>query len=623
MTEVKRRVRRAGLLATALFVALGARVAWLQVGPGDAHAASAWDNALRERRVVPPRGRILDRRGELLADTRPSVDLVVRPSDVPDPAALREALSRWLEPTSIERLDEALAATGLERHRAWTVARDLDGATLAKVASHRHLLAGTELEASQLRTYTAEPTAPHLVGYLSEAGPEDLLRLDPDRYRAGDQIGRLGLEQIEEPRLRGVPGRDARLVDTLGRPVHGSGPWYDALEEERRSRQQPAIAGSDVHLTLDAAVQREAIAALDGRPGAAVMLDVHTGAVLAYASAPVFDPGELVRGVPRSRWRELGTDPTKPLLDRVVRGLYPPASTFKVATAAAALEAGISADLTVSCGGSYQVGRRRFRCWKRGGHGMVDLVGALRGSCDVWFYKVGLELGPEPIADAARRLGLGPPTGFGLNGERGGLLPSPDWMRRRHGLPWSIGDTASASIGQGINQATPLQLAVMTASIANGGSRVTPWVVDRVVEPDGVTRQLGGARPPEPTGFDAAVLAPIRAGLEAVVMDEHGTAHRSRIEGMPYAGKTGTAQVVSAELKALRPGRETEDHALFVAYAPLEAPRVAVAVVVEHAGGGSANAAPVAKRMLEVWARGEGLIAEPEPETEPEPESVP
>jgi penicillin-binding protein 2 len=486
--------------------------------------------------------------------------------------------------------------------------RDLDTSQQAWLAARRHRLEGLDLHASHLRAYPLGAGAAHLVGYISEVGHSDLLHLDDARYRAGDQVGRRGLERSEEPHLAGLPGRAAALVDALGRPTDGQGPWHEALLEARDHRQRPAVPGADVYLSLDSEVQQATWHALGERRGAAVMLDVHSGALLAYASSPAYDPAELVRGVGRARWKELTDAGPKPLVDRNARGLYPPASTFKVVTAAAAMEHGVRSDFTVTCNGGYQVGRRRFRCWKRGGHGVVDLRSALMGSCDVWFYVAGLEVGVDKLAEMASRLGLGRPTGLELNGERGGLVPSRDFMRRRYGQEWTIGDTASAAIGQGINLATPLQLARMTAAVANGGELVTPWVVQRVVGPEGSTVYLGGAQETQPTDLSTEVLQALRGGLEAVVMDDKGTARSVRIEGMPFAGKTGTAQTVSAKLKAERPGPETEDHALFVAYAPLEDPQVAVAVVMEHAGGGSTHAAPVARQMLQAWGRVEGLL---------------
>ncbi len=609
---MRRRIRWAGVAALLSFSVLSVRLSWLESGSGEAWAARAVDNAVRMQRVPPPRGRILDRAGAVLADTRATVDLVVRPAEVREPEALTEALAPILTPASHERLRDAFEATGLERHRAVVIVRDLDEESVGWVAARRHLLAGAALEAGQTRTYPLGAQAAHVVGTLGEVGRRDLLRLDPERYRAGDLVGRSGLESTLEAWLAGTPGYAARLVDTLGRPAHGTGPWIDALEQAREVRQAAALPGAEVRLTLDHRVQQVAVDALADQTGVAVMLDVHTGALIAYASSPAFDPAELVHGVDRARWAELTDSTTRPLLDRAARGLYPPASTFKLVTAAAAVESGIDPHATVECNGGYQVGRRRFRCWKRGGHGQVDLRTAMMVSCDVWFYHFGLELGPDLIGDVARRMGLGPPTGLGLNDERGGLVPSREVMRQRYGQEWTIGDTASASIGQSINLATPLQLAVMTATVANGGGRVTPWLVDQVIAPDGATLWVGGALPPEEAGFAPDVLAAVRGGMEAVMTGDRGTARAQRIDGLPYAGKTGTAQVVSAALKELRPGRETEDHALFVAYAPLDAPRVAVAVVVEHAGGGSVNAAPIARQMLEAWGRIEGLLPEPE-----------
>ncbi|MBW2255172.1 MAG: penicillin-binding protein 2, partial [Deltaproteobacteria bacterium] len=514
--EVRRRIRWSGFAAVATFLVLAVRLVWLQATPSDALAATALSNALREHRVVSPRGRILDRHGVVLAEARPTVDLVVRPAAVQDPDTLLDHLDDVLDDSGRERLAEALATTGLERHRGWVLTRDMDSIALARVAARRHLLPAIELRAGQIRTYPHGTEVAHLVGYISEVSRDDLLRLERERYRSGDQVGRRGLERELETHLRGEPGRTATIVDSLGRPVQASGRWGVSLEQERRAREVPSGQGADVYTTVDYEVQRATVEALDGRPGAAVMLDVWTGEVLAYASSPTYDPGGLVRGLSRQQWRAMEHDPTRPLLDRNVRGLYPPASTFKMVTAAAAVEAGISPEFTVDCKGSTMVGRRRFRCWKHGGHGLVNLRGALMGSCDVWFYTVGLELGPERLADAALHLGLGPPTGWRLNNERGGLLPSRDYMVRRFGQEWTIGDTASASIGQGITLATPLQLAVMTATVASGGRRPTPWVVDRIVHPDGSTAKVGGPLPPADAGLSPASLAVVRDGMEAV-----------------------------------------------------------------------------------------------------------
>ena len=590
------------------FVALQARLATLHLDASV--SAVAVDNALSTRRLDAPRGRILDRRGEILADVRPTIDLRIRPHYVEDTEALRLTLMPRLSEAELERYDDAMLSEGWDRRRAWVIAPDVDRATRAWVSGNRPFLAGVDLGASQQREYPLGGIAPHAIGYVAEVTGDDLLRLDRSRYRAGDYTGRQGIERLLEDELRGVPGIDATLTTSVGRRARGSGPWFDRLTTLANNWDVPVRGGGDITLTLDQNLQAVAEASMDDRRGAVVMMDIHSGAVLAYVSSPDFEPGELVDGISRSQWRGLIGDPANPLMDRVSRGLYPPASTFKMVTAAAALEAGISENHTVRCTGRTQIGNRSFKCWKRGGHGIVNLSSALAGSCDAWFYDVGIEVGHVAIADAARRLGFGSRTGLALNGERAGLLPSDSWMRERHGTPWTMGDTASAAIGQSITQTTPLQLAVMTSTIAAGGMRPSPYIVESVTRPDGTTARIGGQRAAVDSGFSPEIWAAIQAGMERVV--DRGTGRGVRTEGLPMAGKTGTAQVVSGALKKLRPGYDTEDHALFVAYAPTEDPQVAISVIVEHAGGGSTHAAPVARDVLVAWAIGEGILPDPE-----------
>lgn len=608
MTTIRTRLPWLAGLMVLGFIALEARLATLHLD--DSASTVAVDNALRTRRLDAPRGRILDRRGEVMADVRPTIDLRVRPHYVDDKEALRLTLLPRLSEAELERFDDAMLADGWDARRAWVIAPDVDRATRAWVSGNRPFLSGVDLGASQQRQYPLGSIAPHALGYVAEVTADDLLRLDRSRYRAGDYTGRQGIERLLEDELRGIPGIDATITTSVGGRARGSGPWFDRLTALADNWDVPVRGGGDITLTLDQNLQAVAETSMDDRRGAVVMMDVNSGAVLAYVSSPDFEPGELVDGISRAQWRGLIGDPANPLMDRVSRGLYPPASTFKMVTAAAALEAGISENHTVRCTGHTQVGNRRFKCWKRGGHGYVDLSAALAGSCDAWFYDVGLTIGHEAIAEAARRLGFGSRTGLALNGERQGLLPSDTWMRERYGHGWTMGDTASASIGQSITQATPLQLAVMTSTIAAGGMRPSPYIVESVTRPDGSTARIGGQRASVDTGFSPEIWASIQAGMERVV--ERGTGRGVKTEGLPMAGKTGTAQTVSGALKKLRPGYETEDHALFVAYAPTENPQVAISVIVEHAGGGSTHAAPVARDVLVAWAIREGILPDPE-----------
>ncbi|MGK0348104.1 MAG: penicillin-binding protein 2, partial [Myxococcota bacterium] len=352
----------AGLMALS-FLALEARLTTLHLN--DTVSAVAVDNALRTQRLDAPRGRILDRRGEVLADVRPTIDLRVRPRYVQDKEALRLALMPRLSEAELERYDDAMLAEGWDARRAWVIAPDLDRATRAWVSGNRPFLAGVDLAASQQREYPLGGIAPHAMGYVAEVTADDLLRLDRGRYRAGDYTGRQGIERLLEDELHGVPGVDATLTTSVGGHARGSGPWFDRLTTLANNWDVPVRGGGDITLTLDQNLQAVAEAAMDDRRGAVVMMDVNSGAVLAYVSSPDFEPGELVDGISRSQWRDLIGNPANPLMDRVSRGLYPPASTFKMVTAAAALEAGVSENHTVRCTGGYRVGNRRFKCWKR------------------------------------------------------------------------------------------------------------------------------------------------------------------------------------------------------------------------------------------------------------------
>ncbi|MCO4743837.1 MAG: penicillin-binding protein 2 [Proteobacteria bacterium] len=602
MHDLRHRIRIASTLALAGFAVLGARL----VGLADAHADVALDNALREQRVLPPRGRILDREGRLLADARPSVDLTLVAAEVIDPDAVVETLVPYLDERAIEQLGESLDAKGYARHASRIIARDLDEDVQARIAARLHKLPGVALAAGHQRTYPEGVAAPHLVGTVGEVNANDLLRRDRSRYRAGDQVGRRGVESALERELRGETGNAVTLVDALGRPVEASQAWGERLTAEQTARRALARPGADVRLTLDLDLQSVATEALGDRPGSAVLIDVRTGELLAYASAPGFDPDELVHGVDRARWSALRADEDRPLLDRASRGLYPPASTFKLVSGSAAVDAGVDPATTVNCTGGTRIGRRTFHCWKRSGHGIVDLEGALKNSCDIWFYATGQQLGPDGLGTAARDLGLGTATGFDLGDERTGLVPDEAWHVDRHDRPWGDGDSASASIGQGMNLVTPIQLAVMTAAVATG-ERPTPWVVAEVSDPDGRVRKLGAPTEPIAVQTSDLALGAVRSGMRAVMQDG-GTGSRLQIEGFEYAGKTGTAQVVSARTKAAHPGRHTEDHALFVGYAPATNPEVAVAVVLEHAGGGSTHAGPVARDLIEAWAVKSGAL---------------
>jgi len=596
------RLRVLGIVMIAVFALFLVRLFQLQVVEGEQHLQNSLRNSIRTIRLAAPRGEILDREGRVLATTRPAFDLDVVPSELRDASRTLDVLSVLLG-AAPERLRGELGdPRGRARFQPVRLADDLGWESLARVESHRYALAGVLTEVRPRRTYPNGPLAAHLLGTIGEVRQE---QLDQDNgrlagYRAGDVVGQSGVEALLETQLRGRAGGRNVLVDVAGREV------------EVLDRIEPSAGGRAV-LALDLDLQRTAEDALaasgaqgDSVAGAVVALDPRNGDVLALVSLPDFDPNAFSGGgVDPVTWRELMHDPARPLQDRALAGQYPPGSTWKPIVAAAALQEHVrTPSTTVFCPGYFSFGNRSYRCWRKEGHGTVDLHRAIMQSCDVYFYRAGLELGIDRLAQYASAFGLGQRTGIGLEGEKGGVVPSSAWKERRLGAEWLPGETVSASIGQGYDLVTPLQLAVAYAAIANGGDVVRPRLV---LEIEGPT----GARVPQPPEIVAHVpvdpehLARVREGLRAVVETPGGTGGKGRVPGLAVAGKTGTAQVVKLEhtegLKGNAIPWKYRDHAWFVSYAPADDPQIAVSVLVEHGGHGGSAAAPIAQKVLARW----------------------
>jgi penicillin-binding protein 2 len=550
----------------------------------------------------------------VLATWRPSRALRVVPNDLHDRARTFAALGQLLGLPGPELDAEAGPSTGLARFRPVTLVDDLDWERLARVESHGYALAGIETFEKPRRFYPGGPLAAHLLGTLGEIQSAQLAREHYAGYRQGEVIGQTGLEARFETHLRGVYGRRDVVVDAAGREIE-------------QLRELPPALGGRVVLALDRDLQEQAEAGFrdvpEGEPermGAAVALDVRTGDVLALASFPNYDPNVFSSRIDRDTWRALTGDEWKPLRDRAIQNHYPPGSTHKAVMAAAALQEGvIDASTRVYCPGYYYFGGRRFGCWKKEGHGTVNVIQALQRSCDVFFYTVGVELGIDRIAKHASSFGLGDLTGIDLPGEVTGIVPSSEWKLRRFKEKWYPGETVSAAIGQSYNLYTPLQLAVSYAAIANGGRVMKPRLVLRLEDRDGKTVQAFDPEEREHATVSAANLAIVREGLTAVVELPGGTGSRAKVPGVRVAGKTGTVQVVS--LDRTRGMREEDipvrfrDHAWFGAFAPADAPEIAVAVFVEHGLHGSSAAAPIAQRMLAKYFQKRGLS--PIPEAQP------
>jgi len=582
------------LLVFSVFVV---RLFQLQILQGEELEGIAKGNAVRLIRLEAPRGDVLDREGRVLATTRPAFGVTIMPSDLHAPERTLSALGMLLEEPAQELAVRLGEPRGRRRFQPVRVAGDLSYDHRARVESHLYALPGVNTDVRPRRHYVEGELAAHLLGTIGEVGLEQLRTREFSDYRAGEVVGQSGLEKLLEPHLRGREGGRNVVVDVAGRVVEVLG------------KREPEPGGT-VSLTLDLDLQRAAEAAFlpevlgePGKMGALVALDPRNGDVLALVSKPSFDPNDFAGGIDARTWAELTGDEWRPLQNRALSGQYPPGSAYKPVIAAAALADGIvTPHDQVFCPGHFRLGRRTYRCWRRGGHGVVDLRKALKESCDVYFYQLGLQLGIDRIADFARGFLLGQRTGIAIGDEKAGLVPTSAWKQRRFGEPWQKGETISASIGQGFNLVTPIQLAVAYAAIANGGVLLQPRVVLQRTEPDGTLIPAGdpvvhGHLPVAPEH-----LAVIRDALTAVVEEPHGTGGLARVPGVRVAGKTGTAQVVRLEHTEDLDEEEIpvryRDHAWFIAFAPVEAPEIVVSVLVEHGGHGGSAAAPIAQKVL-------------------------
>jgi len=576
------RARVTLILVFLLFAVLLERVFELQVVRGAKYKRMAEENQIRVRRDRSPRGLIQDRHGFVLAGNRPSYALAVEYAETPTDA---EYLGRL---AGLVGVAESVLAEGVEkakRHRydRVKICRDISFEAVARLEEQKTWLPGTAVVVDPIRSYPNGVMACHLLGYQGEISEGELKRLRSQRYRPGDYLGRTGVEELWESALRGKDGATFVRVDARGREV---GP----VTEKDPVRPAP---GHNLLLTVDLALQAAVEKAFEGvARGAAVALDPRNGQILAMVSRPSFDPNAFAGGIDLDLWRSLSEDPARPLLNRALSAAYPPGSTFKIVTAASALELGRLDDIRNfrPCTGSYWFGDRSFGCWRREGHGALDLRGAFVQSCDVFFYQVGQQLAVDELADFMTRFGFGERTGIDLPSEAHGHVPTSQWYDERYGVGgWTRGLMLNLAIGQGEILATPVQMASVSAAVANGGRFWTPHLFFRLEEAGG--RILREARErSHQVDISDATLAILRDAMLGVVEDERGTGRAARVPGVQVGGKTGTAQ-----------NPHGEDHAWFIAFAPLEEAQVALAVVIENAGHGGAVAAPIAGEILRAF----------------------
>lgn len=588
--------RRMAILAggkLVLFSALVGRMYYLQVIESERYQTLADENRINLRLLPPPRGRIVDRYGLPMAINQQNYRVLVVPEQARDVEATLEALASLVPVTEADRRRILREVRRRRRFVPVTVRENLSWEEVARIEVNAPDLPGVSIDVGQTRYYPYGGDTAHILGYVAAVSEKELSG-DPLLELPGFRIGKAGVEKAHDLALRGIGGSSQVEVNAFGR----------VIRELSRQEGQP---GAEVTLTIDLELQRYVSQRLGDESASAVVLDIRNGDILALASTPSFDPNAFNRGLTAEEWRSLITNPRAPLINKPIAGLYAPGSTFKMVVALAALERSvITPKQRVFCPGFLQLGDARFHCWKKGGHGSVDLHAGISQSCDVYFYELARRVGVDRIAQMAQRFGLGENLGLDLPGEQVGLIPTRKWKFAATGTPWQGGETLIAGIGQGYMLVTPMQLAVMTARLANGGHAVQPRVT-RGVRGAG---NDGGApgTPFKSLGLNLQHLELVRAATDAVCNEPTGTAFRARIKerGFEMGGKTGTSQVRRIT-KAERdhgvrknedlPWKE-RDHALFVGYAPLSAPRYAVAVVVEHGGGGAAKAAPIARDIL-------------------------
>jgi len=606
-----RRIRldRSRVLFLAVFagfglVALG--LIRLQVAEHDHYVELAKENHVRLEVLRAPRGAIYDRNGHLLADSAPSFSVVFRPFPVESTSLARRVLtSGWIRRVASLVGEDTLVVRHLvddagHRGQLAVLRHNAPFAVRAGVEEMRDELPGIDVVVEPLRHYPHGTLAAHLLGYAGEINDVEVDSLGTQGYRAGDLIGRSGIERSYEEMLRGQDGAEFVVVNAAGQRV-------STLTE---GPPKLPVGGHDLVLTVDLKVQQAMEDAMaDVERGAAVAIDPRDGSILALVSRPAFDPNEFSIGITRDRWREMMDGGANPLLDRAIQGVYPPGSTFKVVTMLAALRTGVARPDTrlAPCYGRYVFGGRSFGCWKHEGHGSLDFIGALENSCDVYFYQIGPKLGLDRLEATARELGLGERTGIDLPQEKKGLIPSKGWYDKRWGEgKWRPGLMLNLAIGQGELLVTPIQLATMLSEVANDGRPIRPHLIREI-------RGTGVPYTPPHTSrgrldADAPSWDALHEGLERVVAS--GTATSARVPGVRVGGKTGTAQ-----------NPHGRDHALFVCYAPVDDPTIAMAIVVENGGHGGSACAPRAKKVLEALFVPDSLRAKP-PAPAPAPAPV-
>ncbi len=585
--------RIAGLmvLIVAVLITAALRLYYLQVIRHHDLAELADRNRIRIQRLPALRGLVFDRHLRPLVDTKPSFDAVIVPEDSPDVATTVTRLEKLIGPNNMAKKIDDADDEGRPEFEPVVVDERMDWSQVVALETHQLELPGVSLQVTPRRHYLYDSLAAHLLGYVGEVTVKDLNRL-PD-YRMGDDIGKFGLERSWESTLRGDSGGQEIEVDSVGRRL-------------RLLREIPERPGNSVVMTIDLDLQRVAEDGIGARAGSLVAIDPNTGYILAMASHPAYNPNIFTGGIQSSAWHELVTDPSHPLENRSIQGIYPPGSTFKVVDSIAGLmDRTLTPSTSYFCPGGLYFGNREYRCWRKQGHGNIVFHRAIVESCDVFFYDGGQHLGGDRIAAWAHALGFGKKTGIDLDNEKAGTIPSSEWKQRRYHERWYPAETLSVAIGQGYVAVTPIQLAELAAEVANGGTLYKPQFVKQIDALDGSVVKTFPPIVENQTRIDPQVLEELRSAMADVVAAPNGTGKSARIDGITVAGKTGTAQVVKeaqgARTKETALSAKNRDHGWFIAFAPVDHPKIAIACIIEHSGHGGSTAGPVVKAVMEKY----------------------
>lgn len=588
--------RRAAILVggkAALLSALIGRMYYLQVIEADRYQLMAEENRINLRLLTPSRGQIFDRFGVPLAINQQNYQVLIKSENNPDIEKTLTHLGRLI-PLSANDRKRILKDVSRKRKFVPVLVREyLEWEDVARIEVNAPDLPGITIESGSLRFYPQGEAAFHALGYVGAVSPKHktgdrLLELP------GFKVGLSGIEQTFDLALRGKAGSSQLEVNALGRVI-------------RELDRKEGKTGQNIVLTIDTSLQKQAMKALEGKTGSIVVLDVNTGATMVQASSPSFDPNNFTNGISENEWKELSEDERAPLRNKAIAGEYAPGSTFKMIVALAALEAGIiNKNTSFFCSGSLTLGDGKFHCWKKHGHGLTNLKKGIAQSCDVYFYELSRRVGIDRIAIMAKRFGLGQNLDLDIPGSRPGLIPNKAWKKAAIGKSWVRGETLLAAIGQGFVLTTPMQLATMVARLANGGKAITPFVARDIISRNKIISRTD--LPASDMGLNPNHLRMVLKSMEAVINNQWGTAYRARImvPGMGMGGKTGTSQVrriTQAErdsgiIKNEQLPWKRRDHALFVGFAPIVSPRYAISVVIEHGGGGSKIAAPIARDIM-------------------------